>query len=58
VRAELSRKRRRDACGAAVLTGDIGDGGVPIEFVKWEGQSRVLRVAKGIGRRRGSSREC
>jgi hypothetical protein len=44
VRGELSGKRRRDACGAAALTGDNGDDSAPTKFIEG-GWSPVLRAA-------------
>jgi hypothetical protein len=44
MRGELSRKRRRDTCGATALTEDRGDGGALTEFVEG-GRSSMLRAA-------------
>jgi hypothetical protein len=44
MRGELSKKRRRDTCGATTLTKDRGDGGALTEFIEG-GRSLMLRAA-------------
>jgi hypothetical protein len=49
----MSVKSEEGCVRAAVLTGDGGDGGAPINFIERETIAEGSERPKGIGRRRG-----